>query len=125
MSLVKNLFGRKDLATKRDHRSRIASTRRNRRAAVLDSLEGLEDRRLLSVVSNSMQITAITSTPETDGGTPLHVTVPAGSSVKADFTFEASSVNTTGTFNIQGVVSSGDQALNSASHGSITVTVPQ
>jgi hypothetical protein len=84
MSLMKNLFGRKDLATKRDRRSRKAFLQRCRRALALEPLEG---RALLSV--SNVNITSITGLGDRDGNlSNEHVQVTAGTdvSVKFDYT---------------------------------------
>jgi hypothetical protein len=80
---MKNLFGRKDLSSSRDRRSRSAAARRARRTPTLD---WLEDRRLLTV--SNLAITSITSSPsDLDGGAAYHVSVHAGDTVNVGISY--------------------------------------
>jgi len=54
-------------------------------------LDGLEDR-VVPTITN-LTITEISSTADTDGGVPKHVSVPGGAIVKVDFTFTTNNSN--------------------------------
>jgi hypothetical protein len=89
---MKNLFGRKDLATSRDRRSRKAALQRSRRVLALEPLEG---RALLSV--SNVNITSITGLGDRDGNlTNEHVQITAATtvSVKFDYTTAGGTGNT-------------------------------
>jgi hypothetical protein len=98
MSLMKKLFDRSNLTTKRDRRSRTASHQRCRRALALEPLEG---RALLSV--SNLDITSIASAADTDGGVggAEHVAVPAGSTVTINFSYDSTAnIATTAKFDV-------------------------